>query len=75
MCCQVVRDLVNCHDQNPYKKFFGACNDAKRALDECFKREKQERYKANLAKARESAEKLAEVQRERQAMESTSDAG
>ena len=25
-----------CHEDNPYGKFFGACNDAKGALDRCF---------------------------------------
>lgn len=26
-----------CHEENPYAKFFGACNDLKLALDQCFK--------------------------------------
>ena len=25
-----------CHEENPYGKFFGACNDLKMALDKCF---------------------------------------
>lgn len=25
-----------CHEENPYAKFFGACNDLKMALDKCF---------------------------------------
>lgn len=26
-----------CHEENPYAKFFGACNDHKVALDWCFR--------------------------------------
>lgn len=29
--------LMACHEENPYGKFFGACNDLKLALDSCFK--------------------------------------
>lgn len=25
-----------CHEDNPYGKFFGSCNDLKLALDKCF---------------------------------------
>lgn len=33
---QEVKVLMACHEQNPYAKFFGACNDLKLALDQCF---------------------------------------
>lgn len=33
-------------------KFFGSCNDAKAALDACFRAEKDHKRKQNLEKAR-----------------------
>ncbi|CAM9531781.1 unnamed protein product, partial [Ascophyllum nodosum] len=56
-----VKILVACHEDNPYGKFFGACNDAKGALDRCFALEKEEKRKLNMAKARRFE---AEFQRE-----------
>lgn len=32
--------LVACHADHPVAKFWGVCNDAKHALDACFRREK-----------------------------------
>lgn len=40
-CEQVVKDLKACH-KDTWKKFTGGCNDAKLALDRCFKEEKKE---------------------------------
>mmetsp|Transcript_35654 Transcript_35654/g.110395 ORF Transcript_35654/g.110395 Transcript_35654/m.110395 type:complete len:85 (-) Transcript_35654:126-380(-) len=51
-CEDIVAALVKCHDENPSAKFWGACNDAKAAMDACFKLEKDEKRRANLAKAR-----------------------
>jgi hypothetical protein len=34
---QEVRDLVKCHDDNPFMKFLNSCNDTKIALDMCFR--------------------------------------
>ena len=47
-CYQAILDLVQCHDDNKYMKFFGACNDAKVLLDKCFKQEKDRVRKENL---------------------------
>ncbi|CAM9250482.1 unnamed protein product [Discosporangium mesarthrocarpum] len=59
--CQAVIDtLVACHEEHPYGKFWGNCNDAKAALDKCFVEEKEERRKNNLRKAREFEEKFVE---------------
>ena len=49
---QLVDLLVACHDEKPYAKFWGACNDAKLAMDVCFRDEKEEKRRANLEKAR-----------------------
>lgn len=37
---QEILGLKQCHAENPVAKFWGVCNDAKFALDECFRREK-----------------------------------
>ncbi|CAN0069264.1 unnamed protein product [Heterosigma akashiwo] len=58
LCQQFVDALVKCHEQNAYMKFFGECNDAKAALDRCFREEKEERRKKNKAKADAFAERL-----------------
>jgi COX assembly protein 2 len=52
LCQNVVDELMACHENNPYMKFFGECNDAKAALDLCFKQEKEVKRKANAEKAR-----------------------
>lgn len=49
---QLVDLLVKCHDENPYGKFWGACNDEKAAMDWCFKEEKEEKRRANFEKTR-----------------------
>ncbi len=41
LCEEVVQNLVRCHDDNPFKKYLGICNDAKYRLDECFRMEKE----------------------------------
>jgi COX assembly mitochondrial protein 2 len=40
MCSQEILGLQQCHDEHPVAKFWGVCNGAKLALDECFRREK-----------------------------------
>ena len=57
---------MECHESNPWAKFFGECNDAKAALDKCFREEKEDRRRENLEKAREFEERWKE-ERERQA--------
>jgi COX assembly protein 2 len=52
LCQQVVDDMLACHENNPFAKWVGACNDAKAALDVCFKQEKEVKRKANADKAR-----------------------
>ena len=34
-----IRELAQCHRERSVAKFFGVCNDAKAALDQCMKRE------------------------------------
>jgi hypothetical protein len=42
-----VQLLTQCHDDNPFAKFFGACNGEKKALDLCFRAEKERTAKKN----------------------------
>ena len=37
---QEILALKGCHSTHPVSKFWGVCNDAKYALDACFRREK-----------------------------------
>ena len=62
MCEHVVKALVECHEQNPYGKFIGSCNDAKAALDACFRAEKEARRRANFEKSQASARRQAAAQ-------------
>ena len=52
LCEECVQDLVKCHAENPAMKFFGACNDAKTAMDKCFREEKVRRRTMNFEKAK-----------------------
>ena len=68
-CAALVDALVECHDNNVYGKFWGACNDQKAAMDACFKAEKDEKRRENLRKARAFDEARARRQAERAAAE------
>lgn len=46
-CRQVIAQLYNCHAEHPYKKFVGACNDLKRALNRCLQKEYEVKQKLN----------------------------
>ena len=71
-CEDVVQRLVKCHEENPWSKFWGACNDHKAALDICFRAEKREAQVANLEKARRSQARLqAKLEAKRQAAEAS----
>lgn len=37
LCEGEVKSLVQCHEEHYVAKFWGACNDAKYALDMCFR--------------------------------------
>ena len=49
---QEIKALLACHEDNPALKFFGVCNSEKRALDVCFREEKQLRRQVNFEKSR-----------------------
>lgn len=46
-CRDVIEKLSSCHSQHPYKKFLGACNDLKRALNKCLQQEYETKRRKN----------------------------
>jgi COX assembly mitochondrial protein 2 len=52
-CSNFIESLNKCHSENEYAKFWGACNDAKAAMDICFREEKERVRRENNAKARQ----------------------
>ena len=57
-CQELIEALNQCHLNNNYAKFWGACNDSKAAMDNCFREEKEARAKLNRAKAKIREEKF-----------------
>ncbi|RLN95380.1 hypothetical protein BBJ28_00014051 [Nothophytophthora sp. Chile5] len=53
-CQAEIKALLECHDENPYAKFFGVCGEVKTALDWCFKKEKVKIRDANFRHAKAS---------------------
>ena len=57
--CQAVIDaLVACHNNFPYAKFAGKCNDEKAAMDICFRAEKEVKRSANASNGRKFTEQF-----------------
>ncbi|XP_068676018.1 COX assembly mitochondrial protein 2 homolog [Montipora capricornis] len=59
-CLEIIKQLHRCHDEHPLGKFFGKCNDLKRALDTCLKEEDLRKRRKNLEDARRKRKKLQE---------------
>lgn len=55
-CRKIIEQLQRCHAEHPYRKFFGACNDLKRALNRCLHEEYKKRQTENLEQARRKRE-------------------
>jgi len=47
-CVKQIDNLVNCHKDRPYAKFWGACNEHARLLDVCLGEEYEKKRRANL---------------------------
>ena len=60
-CRKIIEQLHRCHAEHPFRKFFGVCNDLKRALNRCLQKEYEERQRTNF----ESAKKFKERYRKR----------
>ena len=63
-CQRIIRDLSKCHEQHPLRKFLGACNPLKRALNECLKRETVHRRRENYEAAQKKRKKYQELMKE-----------
>jgi COX assembly protein 2 len=57
-CSELVNLLIQCHQEHPVQKFFGACNEYKNAMDSCFKSEKEKKRAANAQVAKERRNKF-----------------
>ena len=65
----MVEKLVACHNEHSIGKWFGACNQLKNDLDECFFMEKEIKRRANLAKARDFDTNFEEYLQKKEAAE------
>jgi len=60
-CHEVIELFKACHADNPVGKWVGACNSAKRALDDCLKAQKKILARENQAKAQRQRERMAQA--------------
>eukprot|EP00940_MAST-03C_sp_MAST-3C-sp2_P002235 g2235.t1 len=65
-CAEFVKALERCHAEKPFLKFLGACNDAKRAMDMCFREEKIAKRNKNFMKAKERRDMMNKFKRQQQ---------
>lgn len=63
----MIEALINCHNDNPYARFWGACNNHRLALDKCFTAEKDPKRAELRRKAREAQDKFSSELGERRA--------
>mmetsp|Transcript_11436 Transcript_11436/g.20695 ORF Transcript_11436/g.20695 Transcript_11436/m.20695 type:complete len:82 (+) Transcript_11436:57-302(+) len=52
-CQEIVKQLKDCHSNNPLGKFFGVCNEARLELDACLTKEALVRRDINYHNAME----------------------
>ncbi|XP_017768859.1 PREDICTED: COX assembly mitochondrial protein 2 homolog [Nicrophorus vespilloides] len=60
-CNELINLLNKCHADNPFIKFFGACNSVDYQMIRCLKEERLARRKRNSDKAKETQRKLREL--------------
>ncbi|KAA8496486.1 COX assembly mitochondrial protein 2-like [Porphyridium purpureum] len=65
VCQEFILALQECHAENKYLKYVGACNDVRLELDRCLKQESRVRRELNLQAAREEKERVRERMKER----------
>lgn len=62
-CRRAIEKLHRCHVENPYRKFFGECNELRRALDRCLQKEYHIRQKKNYKAAIENEKRYEEMKK------------
>ena len=55
-CRKIIEALARCHAEHTWKKYLGACNDLKRELDRCLKKEYAEKRRLNLSESQKKKE-------------------
>lgn len=65
---QVIAELFQCHDDHPFKKFLGHCNDKKAALDRCLKEEKKAMRKNVYKESRKFEDAFEQSRAEQEAL-------
>lgn len=63
-CREIIAQLYNCHAENPYRKFIGACNDFKRALNRCLQKEYEVKQKESFQASIERKKRYQKMMRE-----------
>lgn len=64
-CADAILALKRCHEEHPWQKFVGVCNEAKRKLDSCLREEKGIKSALNRERAKKDREALLAKIRER----------
>ncbi|CAH3146364.1 COX assembly mitochondrial protein 2 homolog [Pocillopora verrucosa] len=59
-CLQIIEELHRCHEEHPFRKFVGMCNDIKRTLNACLKEEDLRRRRKNLEESRRRRKSMQE---------------
>jgi len=55
-CNILIAKLKDCHNENKFAKFMGACNDIDKAVNKCLKKEREIKRNANRAAGKEKRE-------------------
>jgi len=63
-CRKIIQQLNQCHEDHPFRKFVGVCNDLKRALNACLQKEYVEKRKKNYELAQKKKEAFRKLYRE-----------
>ncbi|XP_038068747.1 COX assembly mitochondrial protein 2 homolog [Patiria miniata] len=61
-CNILIRKLLQCHKDNPFKKFTGVCNQEDTDLRSCLNREYHQRLEANKMKTNERRRRMGLVE-------------